>query len=153
MYSAALSAAGARVHAFTRWQTIQLNQSPLNDPNVSSWTADPDKDGIENGAEYFLTGDPLAGITTSDSLLLPQASITTFGASRYLTFTYHHPVSYDGTPETISLSDNLATWDETGNQLELVSGPTPTGDGLTEQSRSAWKHPSIRAPWRASSSG
>jgi hypothetical protein len=131
---------------FARWQASHFSQSQLNNPNVSGWSADPDRDGIRNGLEYFFNTDPLLGIRLADAASLPQVSITTAGASRYLTFTYRRPVAWSGKPEIVAVSDNLASWDETGSQIEQVSGPTPTGDGFTESITVRLKTPINQGP-------
>jgi hypothetical protein len=131
---------------FAHWQTTHFNQMQLTDTNVSGWIADPDLDGIRNGFEYFFNTDPLAGIPLADTAALPRLSITTSGPSRYLTFTYRRPIAFAGTPEVVAVSDDLVSWDETGTQIEQVSGPTPTGDGFTEMVTVRLKTPINQGP-------
>jgi hypothetical protein len=132
---------------FAWWQATHFTDAQRADPNISGWTSDPDHDGIRNGLEYFFNTDPLAGIPLSDAAALPQLTITTSGASRYLTLTYRRPIAFTGTPELVGVSDNLlSTWDETGSQIEVLSGPTPTGDGFTEMLTVRLKAPINQAP-------
>ena len=117
---------------FTYWQSQRFTPAQLNDPAVSDWTSDPDRDGIRNGFEYFFFTNPLTGIPITEPPMLPQVSIMTSGPSRYLTLTYRRPIGFTGTPEVVGVSDSLSSWDESGNQVEIISGPTLTGDGVTE---------------------
>jgi hypothetical protein len=118
--------------SFARWQAAHFTVSQRNNPSISGWTADPDHDGIANGLEYFFNTDPLAGIPVSDVPSLPKVSITTSGPSRYLTLTYRRLLVWPGQAEVIEVTDDLVTWDSTGNQIEQVGSATPTGDGSTE---------------------
>jgi uncharacterized protein DUF642 len=118
--------------SFSRWQTSYFTVSQRNNPSISGWSADPDKDGYANGLEYFSHTDPLAGILTTESPSLPRPSITTSGPSKFLTFTYRRLIAWPGQPEVIEVSDDLISWDATGNQVEQVGSSTPTGDGFTE---------------------
>jgi hypothetical protein len=132
---------------FARWQALHFTEAQRGDSNVSGWTSDPDGDGIRNGLEYFFNTDPLPGIPVVDAPAQPQLSVTTSGGSRYLTLTYRRLIAYGGNPEVVGVSDNiLSAWDETGNQVETVSGPTPTGDGLTETVTVRLKVPVNQAP-------
>lgn len=117
--------------SFTQWQTAHFTPDQLNDPQISGWAADPDSDGIPNGLEFFFNTDPLAGVTSSDAASLPRVAIEQFNSSPYATFTFRRLIGWNGTPAIVSVSDDLITWDDTGNQIELVS-VTPSGDGITE---------------------
>lgn len=117
---------------FSNWQNQKFTTAQMNDPAVCGWTSDPDKDGIRNGLEYFWFTDPLAGIKTNEPPMLPQISIMTNGSSKYFALTYRRPIGFSGTPENVGVSDGLVTWDQSGSQVEIISGPALTGDGVTE---------------------
>lgn len=117
--------------SFANWQSGHFSSAQLNDPQVSGWTADPDHDRIPNGLEFFFNADPLAGIPVVDAPKLPQTAIETLGGSRYITYTYRRLVGWGGNPAIVGVSDNLSTWDDSGNQIEQVN-VTPSGDGVTE---------------------
>jgi hypothetical protein len=117
--------------SFAQWQAANFTPDQLNDPQVSGWTADPDQDGIANGLEYFFGMDPLAGLTLSDADLVPTVAIEVFGSSHYLTYSFPRLLGWAGNAAVVSVSDDLVTWDDTGNQIEPVS-VIPSGDGVTE---------------------
>lgn len=117
---------------YTEWRNAHFTPQQQADPNVSGWAADPDHDGIPNGLEYFSHTDPLAGIPAADASALPVASIQTSGNSRYFTFSFRRLIGWSGNPAVVAISDNLSTWDTSGNQIEAVGNPVPVGDGFTE---------------------
>lgn len=133
-------------YTFNQWQLSNFNVGQRGNPSISGWTADPDNDGIKNGLEYFFNADPIAGITVSDSARLPRVSITTSGASRFLTLSYRRLIGSNGTPETIDVSDNLVSWDNTQTQIEQVGSPVLSGDGLTETVTVRLKTPINQGP-------
>ena len=103
-------------------------------PGVSDRTADGDLDGLNNGLEYALGGDPLV----PSVLPQPQVAIQTFdlgaGPVRYLTVTFRRlfdpaDVSYD-----VQFTGDLATWSANGT----LASSTVHGDGtVTEVWRAA----------------
>ena len=117
---------------FFNWQNQNFTTGQMNDPATCDWSSDPDKDGIRNGFEYFFFTNPLAGIKITEPPMLPQVGIVTSGGSKYFALTYRRPIGFSGSPENVAVSDVLAAWDESGSQVEVVNGPTLTGDGLTE---------------------
>ena len=68
---------------FAQWKTAHFTPSQQGDSNVSGWTADPDKDGIPNGLEYFCDTDPMGGIHSSEAAALTRASLQTDNGSHY----------------------------------------------------------------------
>jgi hypothetical protein len=117
---------------YTEWCNTHFTQDQRADLTVSGWAADPDHDGFQNGLEYFSHTDPLAGIPAADSRAIPVVSVQTNGSSRYLTFAFRRLLGWSGNPPVVAISDNLSTWDITGNQIESVGNPIPVGDGITE---------------------
>jgi uncharacterized protein DUF642 len=116
---------------FAEWQSAHFDANQLNNPQISGWTGDPDKDRIPNGLEYFFNTDPLAGIPISEATALPRIAIETSDGSNYLTFSFHRLLGWNGNPAVVQVSDNLITWDTSGNQVQAVS-VAASGDGQTE---------------------
>ena len=117
--------------SFAQWQQAHFTPDQLNNPQISSWTADPDRDGIPNGLEFFFNTDPMAGITSADAGSLPVVAVEQFNSTPYATYTFRRLIGWNGEPAIVSVSDNLVTWDDTGTQIEQLS-VTPSGDGITE---------------------
>lgn len=61
----------------------------------------------------------------------PQISIVTDGDSQYLTLTYRRRIDWSNSPETVGVSDNMFTWDDTQAAIETV-GTVANNDGVTE---------------------
>ena len=118
--------------SYTQWVTANFTTGQQADPNICGWPADPDHDGIPNGLEYFLHTDPMAGLTVADSAALPAASIQTNNNSRYFSLSFRRLAGWNGNPAVVAVSDNLSGWDSSGNQIQQVGNPVPTGDGVTE---------------------
>jgi hypothetical protein len=117
--------------SFILWQAGHFTADQLNNPQISGWAADPDQDGIANGLEFFFNTDPLAGITSADAGSIPRVAVEQSNSSLIATFTYRRLIGWNGNTEVVSVSDDLATWDDTGNQITPVS-VTSSGDGVTE---------------------
>ena len=126
-----VSAAPTPPPSFAAWQAAHFDSEQLNDPQISSWEADPDHDQIANGLEFFFNTDPLAGITLADANALPRIAIEVSGSSRYLTYTFPRLIGWAGNAAVVGVSDDLIVWDESGNQIELVN-VTASSDGITE---------------------
>jgi hypothetical protein len=118
--------------SYAQWRTSHFTVGQQADPNISGWSADPDHDGIPNGLEYFFNTDPMAGIPAAQAGAVPMVSIQSSGGSRYLFLNFRRLIGWSGNPVVVAVSDNLATWDTNGNQVETVGTPTPAGDGITE---------------------
>ncbi|MFL6515231.1 MAG: DUF642 domain-containing protein [Chthoniobacterales bacterium] len=125
---------------FAEWQSDHFDTNQLNNLQISGWAADPDKDGIANGLEYFFNTDPLAGIPIADANALPRTAIESFDGAKYLTFAFHQLLGWNGNPAVVQVSDDLVTWDTSGNQIELVS-IVGSGDGETETVKFRLKTP------------
>jgi len=118
--------------SYTDWKTYHFTSGQQNNPNISGWSADPDKDGIRNGLEYFCDIDPMGGFKPSESAAIPQIGIQTDNGSRYLTFSYRRPIGWNGIPAVVAVANSIPTWDTTGGQLQVVGSPVPVGDGISE---------------------
>lgn len=118
--------------SFGQWKSAHFTSAQLNDNNISGWSADPDKDGIPNGMEYYSDTDPMGGIRPWESAALPHAGFQNDGVLRYLTFSYRRLIGWTGNPPIVAVADNFSSWDSTGTQVEAVGNPVPTGDGITE---------------------
>ena len=127
--------------SFMDWRIAYFSTDQLNDPTISEWNADPDKDGIANGLEYFFHTDPLSGLTIADAGLIPRITLEQIGANRYLTYTFARLLGWTGKPAQVVVSDNLTAWDTSGNQIEPVGNALPSGDGYTEMAKVRLKVP------------
>jgi hypothetical protein len=117
---------------FAQWQALHFTPAELSNPNISGWSADPDKDGIANGFEYFFQTGPKTGILFAEKDWLPRVAIEVSDSFRYLTLTYRRLVCWPGNPEVIGVSDNLVAWDETEDQIEQLTCSTQIIDDSTE---------------------
>jgi len=50
------------------WREVHFNSAQLNDLSISSASADPDRDGLDNLVEYILGSEPLIGNNPADLL-------------------------------------------------------------------------------------
>lgn len=73
-----------------RWQGESFDAAQLDDPEISSLTADPDSDGLPNLLEYAFGTDPIKGgaIPTADGLGMPVFSLVNEGGTLHQTLTY-----------------------------------------------------------------
>ena len=61
--------------SFETWQASHFNQTQLDNPSISGFTADPDHDGIADGLKFIFNTDPLTGIPLAQAAaLLASAS-------------------------------------------------------------------------------
>jgi hypothetical protein len=103
-------------------------------PGVTNRSADTDSDGLCDGLEYALAGNPL-----SPSVLpQPQIAIQTLTvgglAEKYLTVTFRRPFDPADVSYEVQFTDDLTTWTANG----VLVGTTMHGDGsCTEVWRSA----------------
>jgi hypothetical protein len=127
--------------SYSQWTNAHFSAAQQDDPNICGWSADPDHDGFPNGLEYFSHTDPLAGMPSTDSAAFPVVSVQTNGNARFLTLTFRRIMGWNGNPVVIAISDNLSSWDTSGDQVQQVGNPTPTGDGITEMVTVQFKTP------------
>jgi len=125
---------------FAEWQSDHFDANQLNNPQISGWAADPDNDRIANGLEFFFNTDPLAGISVADANAIPRTAIEGFDGFNYVTFTFHQLLGWNRNPAVVQVSNDLVTWDTTGNQIEIVS-VVGSGDGETETVKFRLKTP------------
>ncbi|WP_395741241.1 M36 family metallopeptidase [Prosthecobacter sp.] len=97
---------------------------------ITSPTQDSNNNGVSNLMEHAL-GIP-AG-TANPRSMLPAATLQTDGTTgdKYLTMQFRRRIQRTGLSYTVETSSNLATWDNTGASVQVMSS-TPTGDGVTE---------------------
>jgi hypothetical protein len=103
-------------------------------PGVVDRTADNDFDGLCNGLEYALSGDPLVPSVQ----LQPQITIQTLNVSgvpdEYLTVTFRRPYDPGDVTYEVQFTDDLVAWTANG----ILFSTTIHGDGtVTEIWRSA----------------
>lgn len=82
------------------WRATNFTSAQLADPNTSGDLADPDRDGVQNLAEYTLAMDP----NTTSVLPIPQ------NTGGFLTITYAHRKSATDTTVTVEATHDLKDW-------------------------------------------
>lgn len=117
---------------FTQWKGAHFTPAQQNDSNTSGWAADPDKDGISNGLEYFFDTDPMGGIHPWEAAAVPRTSVQTDNGSHYVTFSYRRLIGWNGNQPVVAVANNFSSWDTSGTQIEQVGSAVPVGDGITE---------------------
>lgn len=78
----------------------------VTDPAITSFSADPDGDGVANGVEYYTSGDPLVGSAAIQSLT---------GLPGQLTATYRRSRTAPGITAAWQWSTDLTSWNESGS--------------------------------------
>lgn len=116
---------------FSQWQSANFTVGQLSDPTISGWGADPDRDGIENGLEYYFRMNPKTGIPASDQPSLPTVGLSSVGSNTYLTFTYRRLLGFSGNAPVVAISSDLVNWDVSQSQIEQV-GAAARADGFTD---------------------
>jgi hypothetical protein len=116
---------------FAQWQSTYFTVSQQLDPNVGGWSADPDKDGIRNGLEYYFHMNAIAGITPADQLSLPAVGLSSDGTNTYLTFKYRRLLGWSGNAPVVAISTDLVNWDISQSQVEQV-GAAARADGFAD---------------------
>lgn len=134
-----------QVQTFSQWQTASFTVPQRNDPNVSAWSADPDRDGIPNGLEYYFHTNPTAGLTAADQPCLPQVGLSSDGTNTYVTFTYHRLLGWTGNAPVVAISSDLVNWDTSQTQIEPV-GTAARADGYTDAVTVRLKTPINQGP-------
>ena len=82
---------------YSAWQSLYFTQSQRNDLSVSGWTADPDRDGIPNGLEFYFNTNPIAGMSQADAAALPQLTVLTGSYAGDVSLTYRRRIGAGGT--------------------------------------------------------
>jgi len=82
------------------WRAANFTLVQLADPNTSGDLADPDRDGVQNLAEYTLGMDP----NVTSALPIPQNS------GGFFTITYAHRKSATDTTVTVEATHDLKDW-------------------------------------------
>ncbi len=75
------------------------------DPALTAFDADPDKDGVPNGAEYYTAGNPLVGSAAFSAVA---------GSASQLTLTYRRARSAPGVTASWQWSRDLQSWYASG---------------------------------------
>jgi hypothetical protein len=106
---------------FTSWASAY--------PGVTDRNADADTDGLSNGLEYALAGNPLV----SSVLPRPQIAIQTLTVGgvpdKYLTVNFRRPFDPADVTYEVQFSDDLATWTANG----FLVGTIVHGDGTATE--------------------
>ncbi|HET6409664.1 MAG TPA: lamin tail domain-containing protein, partial [Chthoniobacteraceae bacterium] len=111
---------------FASWST--------NYPGVIDRNADTDFDGLNNGLEYALSGDPLSPSVAPQ----PQVAIQTLAvggvSDKYLTLTFRRPFDPADVTYEVQFSDDFTAWIASGALVGSLMNPDGTA---TEVWRSA----------------
>jgi hypothetical protein len=91
---------------FAAWSASRFTAAELADVAKSGFTADFEGDGIPNGLEYALGGEP----KTPSASALPKAGMIVAGGKHYMTFTFTQLRTVGDIVYTIETSTDLATW-------------------------------------------
>jgi len=124
---------------FAHWQQARFTASQLSDATVSGVAADPVNSGIVNLLRYAFNANPF----TTDRSILPTSAVEldSGDGKKYPTFTYKKRISSTDLSYVVEVSDDLATWDTSGTQIEQIGTPSATGDGVTQQVKVRVKTP------------
>jgi hypothetical protein len=124
---------------FARWRQARFTAGQLADPAVSGPNANPAKSGMANLLKYAFGSDPFA----VDRSVLPfsGSELKPEDGKQHLTFSFRQRTMSTDLAYTVEVSDDLVSWDSSGNQLEQVGAPTPTGDGVTQTVKVRLKTP------------
>ncbi len=103
------------------WQAQEFTEAEQADAAISGLTADPDKDGLLNLAEYFFQTSPKSADTPAIEALQVRVGQESYGAIRY---TRRRGADMNVTLES---SRNLNDWQDASAQP--VGAPANLGDG------------------------
>jgi hypothetical protein len=120
-----------QVPTFSQWQTANFTAAERTDPNFSGWSADPDRDGVPNGLEYYFHTNPTSGLTATAQPAGPQVGLSSDGTNTYVTFTYHRLLGWTGNLPVVAISSDLVNWDISQTQIEQM-GDATRADGFTD---------------------
>lgn len=113
---------------YAAWAAAYL---PGGSTQTQSPTANPAGDGISNRMKYIFGLDPKVSHRTSEFMVTAPVKDTATNKT-YLTLHFVRRVDVSTITYTVSVSDDLKTWDSTGTQVEQVGVPVRNDDGLTE---------------------
>lgn len=113
---------------FSNWAAAFLGGQSA--PNQAK-SADPDKDMLSNFAEYAFNLNPASPSATQEYAVNSLQTNVSDG-KKYLTLTFVRRIDRATINYVVAVSDDLATWDRTGTQLEQVGAATANSDGVTE---------------------
>src|SRR5690606_29632123 len=112
---------------FADWQKLFFSEDELNDPEISTPTADPDGDAIPNLLEYALGGDP----RQADRNILPVEGTAFEEGADHLILKFIRPAGLEDITYRVDTSGGLTSWSE-GAGILLAS--TENEDGTVTES-------------------
>jgi probable HAF family extracellular repeat protein len=147
--------------SYVAWQATYFTDSQQNDLTVSGPAADPDRDGLPNGFEFYFNFNPVTGMTAAERTLLPQLSVPT--NSSMASLAYRRRIGSGG---VIGFSKNLQVWDER-DIIQPTGATIPSGDNITQTFTAtiatvspaffrltlSQTHPRSAAQWKSSAGG
>lgn len=140
--SASLSVSFAPIapSTFLAWQSQRFTPAELASP-IAAASAAADGDGIPNLIKYAL-GIPSG---PGGAVYMPQPVTAAENGVGYLALKFRRLIGITGLSYSVSTSDDLLNWDDTGSSLSLVGSPVPTGDGVTEEVTVRVSQPAIES--------
>jgi len=140
--SASLSVSFAPIapSTFLAWQSQRFTPAELASPNAAA-SAAADGDGIPNLIKYAL-GIPSG---PGGNIYIPHPVTASENGIGYLALKFRRLIGITSLSYSVSTSDDLVNWDDTGSSLSLVGSPVPTGDGVTEEVTVRVSQPAIES--------
>ena len=92
---------------FASWAALHFDAAELSDPSVSGWGADPDQDGVDNGAEYFFGTDPRSALSAST---MSVDEISNGDGSHCLQIRFQRSATAIGAAAVLETSTDLSQW-------------------------------------------
>ncbi|WP_395736565.1 hypothetical protein [Prosthecobacter sp.] len=116
------------VGTFGTWASAFLKGRSLADQAKG---ADPDKDMLNNFAEYAFNLNPNAS-SALKHYQVSQLATNVADGKNYLQLSFTRRIVRTEISYIVAVSDNLSTWDRTQLQVQQVGAPQSNADGITE---------------------
>ena len=100
--------------SYDDWTSVHFNAEEISDHNISGPSADPDKDGLTNFAEYALGTAPTNSINT---IPMPNMFFAQQGEEKYLYIEFVRTQGERNVRFQVQSSNNLKDWDNKAVQI------------------------------------
>jgi len=129
---------------YSDWKSIHFNVEEISNSNVSGPSADPDKDGLTNFAEYAIGTDPK---NRTNTIPMPKLLFSQQGEEKYLLLEFARAQGERNASFQVQNSHNLKDWenkavqvgsetlDQNGNIITRYRFPAPISN---EKSRTGF---------------